>query len=62
MEVMSRRARRQANARPWEHPEALALGPEDEDDEPQTDDWDGWLPEVEQEQERPKLRAKNLHR
>jgi hypothetical protein len=36
---MSRRARRQANARPWEDPQALALGPEDEDDEPLHDEW-----------------------
>ena len=42
---MSRRARRQANARPWEAPEALALGPEDDDE--QHDEWDDWLPEFE---------------
>lgn len=29
---MSRRARARANARPWERPEALSLGPETDDD------------------------------
>jgi hypothetical protein len=29
---MSRRARTRANARPWERPEALSLGPETDDD------------------------------
>jgi hypothetical protein len=49
---MSRRARARANARPWEHPEALSLGPETDDDLEEGDEGEDepigdWSTEVE---------------
>jgi hypothetical protein len=35
---MSRRARQRQHARPWESPDALSTGPDDEDDQ-QIGDW-----------------------
>lgn len=46
---MSRRYRQRKDARPWESPEAFRADPEPDDTE---DEWDNWLPEVEQQQDR----------
>lgn len=56
---MSRRYRQRKDARPWESPEALRLDPEDDD--PTPDDWDNWLPEVEQQQDRRASDVGNPH-